>query len=332
MYRLFTGIDVSKEFVDASWCEGPTSAYLGRFKNSMTGFKKLVQALKATTTTKKSEWFFCFENTGTYSKLLLQWLCSQGIACKEENALKIAKEGGIQRGKSDKIDSKRICLYAYKNRETLGATTLPSPEIQLLKKLLSRRDFLVRQRVARQVSLREQKSEFPPKLFAQLEAQDQSAIQALSENIDFIEEQINQLIAANDSLQKNAELAQSVKGIGPVITWYLLAYTRNFESFENARKFASFIGVAPFPYESGSSLKAKARVSPLANKQIKALITNGALSAIAFDTEIKSYTQRKLAEGKEKGCVQNAVKNKLIARVFAVVKRGTPFVSTHNYA
>ena len=332
MYRLFAGIDVSKDYVDASWTDGPNPTYLGRFENSIAGFKKLVGGLKAVTSLKKTEWFICFENTGTYSKLLFQWLCSQGIACREENAMRILKEAGVRRGKSDKIDSIRICLYAFKNRDILQATPLPSPESQLLKKLLSRRDFLVRQRVARQVSLREQKSEFPTKLLKQLEEQDQAAILKLNEDIEFIEDQIDTLIAENNAMQKNYELAQSVKGVGPVITWYLIAYTGNFENFANARKFASYCGVAPFPYESGSSQKYKDRVSPLANKHIKALITNGALAAIAHDTEIRSYAHRKLAEGKEPGCVQNAVKNKLIARVFAVVKRGTPFVATHNYA
>jgi hypothetical protein len=70
----------------------------------------------------------------------------------------------------------------------------------------------------------------------------------------------------------------------------------------------------------------------MGNKQIKALLGNGITAAITYDTEIRTYFQRKIAEGKEPGVVKNAVKNKLVARVFAVVQRGTPFVRTHNYA
>jgi hypothetical protein len=38
------------------------------------------------------------------------------------------------------------------------------------------------------------------------------------------------------------------------------------------------------------------------------------------------YYERKAKEGKEHGIIMNAVKFKLITRVFAVVNRGTPFV------
>lgn len=332
MYSMFAGIDVSKDWIDSSWSQGPNPQYLGRFENSIAGFKKLVKAFKTVTSVDQSRWFFCFENTGTYSKLLVQWLCSEGIPCREENALKISKEGGLRRGKSDKIDSKLICRYAFKNRDSIQPTKLPAPEIQVLKKLLSRREFLVRQRTARQVSLREHQAEFPSNLLKLLEAQDQEAIQKLTENIGFIEKEIEKITASQPELQKNCDLAQSVKGVGPVITWYLLAYTNNFQNFENAKHFASFCGVAPFPDESGTTRKHKNRVSPMANKHIKAIITNGVLAAVAYDTELRFYYQRKISEGKEPGCVLNAVKNKLIARVFACVKRGSPFVSTHNYA
>ena len=59
---------------------------------------------------------------------------------------------------------------------------------------------------------------------------------------------------------------------------------------------------------------------------MKAIIGNGIASAIQNDPEIAKYYHRKLEEGKHKMVVLNAVKNKLISRVFAVIKRGTPFV------
>ncbi len=332
MYRFFVGIDVSKHWIDASWSDDSNPQYLGQFQNSIPGFKKLLAAVKKLTKVESTAWFFCFENTGTYSKLLLQWLCSEEIPCREENALKISKEAGLRRGKSDKLDSGVICKYAFKNRDSIQITTLPSPTIELIKKLLSRRDFLVRQKAARQTSLKEQKAEFTPELLKALEEQDKAALQNLADDIKFVEDQIESLIASNEQIQKNNQLAKSVKGVGPVIAWYMIAYTNNFQAFANSRKFASYTGIAPFPDESGTCRKRKNRVNPMANKHIKALITNGSLAAIIHDTEIRTYFQRKIAEGKDQGVVMNAVKNKLIARVFAVVQRGTPFVTTHNYA
>ena len=60
--------------------------------------------------------------------------------------------------------------------------------------------------------------------------------------------------------------------------------------------------------------------------RIKANLSNAARSAIQNDPELRLYYDRKAKEGKEHGVIMNAVKFKLITRVFAVVKRRTPFV------
>ena len=44
------------------------------------------------------------------------------------------------------------------------------------------------------------------------------------------------------------------------------------------------------------------------------------MSAIQNDPEMKAYFERKVAEGKNKMSVFNAVRNKLIHRVFAVIR------------
>jgi hypothetical protein len=50
-----------------------------------------------------------------------------------------------------------------------------------------------------------------------------------------------------------------------------------------------------------------------------------ALSAIGCCQEIKDYYQRKVAEGKNKMLVLNAVRNKLIHRIFACVKQNRKY-------
>lgn len=119
--------------------------------------------------------------------------------------------------------------------------------------------------------------------------------------------------------------------IGPVIAAYMIVYTQNFTSITESRKFASFSGIAPFECSSGSSLTKGPSVSHLANKKMKSLLNNGAWSAALSDNELRHYFQRKLKEGKNKLSIINAIRNKLVGRVFAVVKRGTPYVSIVNY-
>ena len=47
--------------------------------------------------------------------------------------------------------------------------------------------------------------------------------------------------------------------------------------------------------------------------------------------EIRKYYDRKMAEGKAYGVVANAIKFKLLLRMFAVIKRGTPFVRKPDF-
>jgi len=153
----------------------------------------------------------------------------------------------------------------------------------------------------------------------------------LDKQIKQTEQEIQASIQASESLNRLFKLVVSVKGIGLIIGAHLLVCTNGFTAFENARQFACYIGIAPFGHTSGSSIKKPDQVSHLANKKMKTLISNGAMSALQWDQEIKTYYHRKIGENKNKFLVQNNVKNKLIQRVFAVVKRGTPYVELNQF-
>ena len=56
-----------------------------------------------------------------------------------------------------------------------------------------------------------------------------------------------------------------------------------------------------------------------------------ALSAKKRDTEIKAYYERKVAEGKNKMSVMNAIRCKIISRAFVVIERETPFVNIQTF-
>lgn len=332
MYKFFVGVDVSKKTIDVSWTDGPNPSYLNHFANTIAGFVKMTNALSKQTFIEKSDWFICFENTGTYSKALFCWLLSQGIPCLEENAMKIHFRRGISRGKNDKIDAGIICDYAFTNRDRLIPSTLAKPEITELKKLLSQRELMIKNKKAIAISLKEQKAEFSPKLFEQLDQQNKLLINQFQLNINKIEELIDDIIKSNIDMAKNNKLAQSVIGVGAIISWYMIAYTDNFSTIKSSRKFANYIGIAPHPYQSGISIKRNDKTSKMANQQVKAIVSNGILSAIQHDPQIRSYYYRKIDEGKPAGVVYNNIKNKLVTRVFSTIHRGTPYVKLNNYA
>lgn len=330
-YSFFIGSDISKEVIDVSFHKDGQAIYLGQYANSSQGFKLLVKELSKNTKALKKDWFICFENTGIYSKPLLEWLISNEIPCREENALKISKSLGLRRGKDDKVDSLDICQYAFEKRDNIIPSVLPSQLIIKLKKFLARRDFLVRQRQSLKVSLKEQKGFIDSEIYNELEPGNTLLINAYDCQIKAIESSIQSLIKSDDELHLNDQLARSVIGIGPITSAYMIAVTNNYLNFDDPRKFSCYCGVAPFPNQSGTR-KGKTKISHIANKRMKSLFSNCIMSAKNHDPELSMYYKRKIEDGKNVGVVLNALKNKLIQRVFAVVKRKTPYVKLMTYA
>lgn len=331
MKKFFVGIDVSKSFIDVSYHNGNYAIYLDNFANTDAGFREMINALKQHTKQAFKYWFICFENTGVYSKLLLEFLFSKKIDCREESGLQINYSLGIKRGKNDKADSKDICQYCFEKRDHIKASEPLPKTITKLRKLVNRRELLVRHKRALYCSLKDQKAVLEEQFYENLKVQNQEIIDLYNIQIGELEKQIKQVIESDEVMKNNDELAQSVISIGLVTSAHMLAYTLNYTCFTDPRKFSSYCGVAPFSFQSGSSVKRANKVSHLANKRIKALLSNCVANAIRYDKELKMYYHKKLSEGKEKGVVLNAIKSKLIHRVFAVIKRQTPFVPMKTY-
>ena len=294
IYSFFIGIDVSKAVIDVSF-----KSKNGQFRNSKAGFSKMVVELKKLTKIAQHKWFFCFENTGIYSKLLLDWLGS-----------KTSRSLGFRRGKTDKIDSGDICNYAYEKREVLKPTKLPSKVLLRLKKLLNRRDFLVTKRSAIKVSIKERKGFIDKQLFEELKKSNDKIIKTFNEEISKLNLSIKELIKKDKQISENDKLARSVIGIVPIISAYMIVITQNFTCFEDSRKFCCYSGIAPFPNSSGKKT-GRSKVSNIANKKMKSLLSNSMATAILHDPDLTKYYKRKIKEGKKPGVVVNAIKNKI---------------------
>lgn len=140
-----------------------------------------------------------------------------------------------------------------------------------------------------------------------------------------------QIVNADEALHKSFLLLTSIKGIGNINALMTIVFTENFSSFTSAKSYAVYVGVIPFDYSSGTSLKGRKRVSSIANKELKQELNQAARSAIQHDRELKEYAARKL-QNKPYGIVLNNVKFKLILRMFAVVKRGEKYVDRYQVA
>jgi transposase len=134
------------------------------------------------------------------------------------------------------------------------------------------------------------------------------------------------IVNGDENLKQLYKLVTSVVGIGFVTAINLIIYTNGFTVLKDTRKLACYCGVAPFEYASGSSIRGKTKVHYMANKKLKCNLHMASLSAVKLDADLKTYYERKVAEGKSKLSVLNAVKNKLLARVIAVVNKQEEYV------
>ncbi len=152
------------------------------------------------------------------------------------------------------------------------------------------------------------------------------SLAALNKDLKNIETKIIEIINEDENLKQLYKLITSVVGIGFVTAINLLVYTNGFTVMKDARKLACYCGVAPFEYSSGSSIRGRTKVHFMANKKLKCNLHMASLSAVKLDADLKMYYERKVAEGKSKLSVLNAVKNKLLARVIAVVNKQELYV------
>ena len=319
--KVIVGIDVSKSWLDAHvLLTGSQEGHSLRINNTVAGFAKLVKWIGKQTELKIDEWLFCMEHTGVYSYGLNCFLQERNISQTMVNALAIKRSMGIIRGKNDKADARVIAHYALRFQDSLLKFYLPTESLQKLKIQLSQRERMVDMK--RQTDLAMESMEVLPLDFTkEARIQNRKLIRQLQRNIEQMDVIIRNTIKSDTELKEQVKMIESVPGIGPQTSAHILVTTQGMKQFSDSRKFACYCGVAPFEYSSGSRYRAKTKVHYLANHKMKSLLHMAALNASVYDPEIKSYYERKKAEGKNPMSILNAIRFKLIDRVFAVVKR-----------
>ena len=323
--RLIVGVDVSKSMLDFFF--KPCGLHLC-LSNDLKGFKKWLTALKKELKN-YDEVLIIMEHTGHYSFRFERFLIAHRLPYCKLPALEIKRSLGVIRGKSDYIDAERIAQYGWLRKDTLQSDMIISKDLLRLRDLVSLRRKLVRDKsgfLCRQKEMLQTGKLSKTDLIIQVQ---QKMINAISTHIKALEAEIKQVIKANEELFNNYQLLVSIKGIGFVIAAFMIANTHNFKRFANARKYNCYAGLAPFPDRSGSSLHRKDKVSHLANKEAKTLLNRAASTAIQHDQELKNYYQNRIAKGKKKKNSLNVVMAKLVARMFAVIKRQTPYQETY---
>ena len=328
MKKLFVGIDFSKEKIDVAiiFAEGLTETSIrvsNEFKNSVSGYKQLVKWVEESSNeTEPSLWLFCGENTGDYSKPLCNFLYGRGFDMWLENAKSIKDASGIRRLKSDRADANMIAEYAMRNYDKAIIYEPLSESLSQLRELFLYRQMVVRHRCSFQVRRGEKRLNMEKSPVKTMISQSgRHIVTELNKEIEKIDKRIAELIDSDDELAQVFTIVTSIPGIGTQNAVCLMVYTDNFRRFNfDSRKIACYYGIAPFGRDSGTSVHTDPHVHYMANRQIKAMLSQAALSAARFNPVIASYYSRLIAKGKKRQIALNNVKNKLVHIVTAMVR------------
>jgi transposase len=324
--KYVIGVDISKKKVDIAVMGSSYEIIQEKIvPNTEEKLLKFFAQLLGKLKVNADELLVCCEETGIYSKPMQKACTGAVLPLWVETAFKIKKASTDFRGKSDKKDAIRIAEYAWRYSDKKRLYSEPASENRDLQTLLNARETLLLQITQLKQQLNESK-EFDKEKHALLKTCFQKPLLAMKKQLQGIEKLISELVNQNQGIKKNVELLKSIPGIGMQNALQFIVYTRNFTAFQSVNHLACYAGVAPFPNESGTIIK-KARVSGFANKKLKKLLHMAAMASIRATGDLKSYFIRKVKEGKCKMLVLNNIRNKLIKRMFAVVKRETPYVS-----
>ena len=323
-YNYFFGVDVSKKTVDISLLHQQQIIHK-QFANNANGMKELLQWFKELNAI-SSETLFCMEATGLYCFTLTYFLAANTIDVWIEHAAKIKKSTALERGKNDKVDSKRIAIYASKNLEQIRLWKPMNATIEKIKHLASLRDRLVETQKRLLTPIKEFEDVGNVTMAKLLYKSIKKSIDAIDKDLKTVEASIVEIVNTDDNLKQLYKIITSVIGIGFVTAINLIIHTQGFSILNDTRKLACYCGVAPFEYTSGTSVRGKTKVHYMANKKLKCNLHMASLTAVKLDVDLKAYYERKVLEGKNKMSVLNAVKNKLLARVIACVNKKQEYV------
>lgn len=321
MKKFFIGIDVSKRKLDLCCIAQGEIITECIVENDLRSIKTHFQEVLKNTSINVSELLICAEYTGQYTYPLSCICVDLGIDLWIENPNQIKYRSGFRRGKNDKLDARMIAMYSLKFHDQAILFSIPEAKLESLKQLIRERDLYVVDRGKYQGQMKDQKNFMAKDDYEKKSKRLTIIIEEFNNAIIQIEKDIQSIISNDETLLNQHRLLCSVDGIGERTAIKMIVETNAFKDFTNPRKFCCHAGVAPFEYTSGSSKHSKNRVSNQADKSIKALLHMGALVvATRMKGELNAYYTRKVDEGKNKMSVINAIRAKLVYRMFAVIR------------
>lgn len=265
------------------------------------------------------------EATGVYHTRLASYLYSRSIKVSVVNPLaaKNFARALMRRTKTDKADSKLLMEYGETMElelwEPRGAWCVEVQQAYAMLEFKNKELTATRNRMEA-LSHSEHTSRACVKMC-------NSDVKRLEKDIEKLEKEIERLVKENDG--NNMKRLVSIPGIGRRTACLLLALSGSMKCFNNHRRLSSYFGICPRVYESGTSVKGKARICKMGLESIRKLLYMCSCSASKFNKSCRELYERLVENGKPKKLALIAVANKLLKQAFAILKSGVDYDENH---
>jgi transposase len=311
---MFSGIDTSKDFFDATVITGDKTLLQERYPNGKTGFETFLKAVRGCK-------LVVIEATGPYYLPLAIFLFRNNVPVSVVNPLVIKRfaQMKMSRAKTDKKDSLLIAQYGQIHQPERWEA--PSETIIRIQQLDTYLEGLEkRKRMAlNQLHAFNSTGQIDTQLTKEIEEE----IAVYNIKIKKVEKQIDELIAKEH--KDMLEQLKSIPGIGSKSAYLMIICTNGFKSFKNYRQVISYFGLAPRIYESGTSVKGKSKICKMGMSKVRKTLYMAAGSAIKYNQACKALYERLRAKGKSHKLAVIAAVNKLIKQAFSIVKNETMY-------
>lgn len=305
------GCDISKDTVE-SVLLSPDHVLLRRLgcRNTVEELTKVLQPIKKEFTD------LCVgcESTGMYQQALIEVCDALGIPCKLLNPI-LTKEfnrSSIRKKKTDKDDAIVIAKLIAQGEGNIIHSDDCSNPLKATVRSVRKIGYLSRS----------------------LLLHAKHAGKLLPSEVSLYEHAQEELIALQKALKKTAiglcdsplrPLLESIPGIGSWSASIILAETKNFQRCRNADALVAFAGLDPRVQQSGTTLNRNGRLTKRGSPHLRATIFVAANVARMHDPELRAYYEAKRSQGKKFTAATCAVSRKLCYRIYAVIKRKTPY-------
>lgn len=313
------GIDVSKRKLDICVARGD------KFKskvlpNTATGHQQLLGWLNERDLD-LNDTPVCLEATGPYSEAVATVLADAGWPVSVVNPARVKgfAQSQLSRNKTDKADARLLATFA--RTVELERWHPPSPAHRRLRQLVERLQALIemRQQELNRLEALAQTEVGP------VDDMVREHITWLDQQIARVQMEIDDHIDQNPDLKRDAELIETIPGIGGKTVACILAFVGDVRRFKNAKSLAAYLGVTPRQRESGSSVRGRTMLSRTGHPVARKSLYMPALVAVRHNPVIAAMAERLRGKGLAPKAIVGASMRRLAHMIYGVINSGLPF-------